>query len=133
MTVLSRTAGRVAVAAGTALLGALTTQSPAAAAAEHDPAPPALAPSVALQPVTAESTATGLGNAVVHTLRPVKNTRLDPFANSKADPLDNEVALVPTSPGSAPISSRPLTAPLSSGGGPGRLPVVGPALGLLPG
>ncbi|MFB8237648.1 hypothetical protein [Kitasatospora purpeofusca] len=74
-------------------------------------------------------TTTGLGYAVA----PVKDLRLDPWANSSADVLNNGATVQPENSGLAPIGTDLLTGPLSAGGGPRDLPLVGGVLGTLPG
>ncbi|WP_327678140.1 hypothetical protein [Kitasatospora sp. NBC_00458] len=74
-------------------------------------------------------TTTGLGYGVA----PVKDLRLDPWANSSADVLNNGATVRPENTGLAPIGTETLTGPLSAGGGPRDLPLVGPLLGALPG
>ncbi|MEV6974698.1 hypothetical protein [Kitasatospora sp. NPDC093806] len=74
-------------------------------------------------------TTAGLGYAVA----PVKDLRLDPWANSSADVLNNGATVQPENSGLAPIGTDTLTGPLSAGGGPRDLPLVGGLLGTLPG
>ncbi|MED7951604.1 MULTISPECIES: hypothetical protein [unclassified Streptomyces] len=74
-------------------------------------------------------TTTGLGYGVA----PIKDLRLDPWANSSADVLNNGATVKPENTGLAPIGTETLTGPLSAGGGPRDLPVVGQLLGALPG
>ncbi|SEL42751.1 hypothetical protein [Streptacidiphilus jiangxiensis] len=89
-------------------------------------------PNAALQPIAAGPALAGLTGAVPSVVRPAKDFRLDPLANSAADPLNNGVALKPDH--GAPVSTAPVTSGLSNGGGLGSLPVIGgAAAGLLPG
>ncbi|MER6394556.1 hypothetical protein OG618_16950 [Kitasatospora sp. NBC_01246] len=74
-------------------------------------------------------TTTGLGYGIA----PVKDLRVDPWANSSADVLNNGATVQPEDTGLAPVSTSTLTGPLSAGGGPRDLPVVGQLLGALPG
>ncbi|KJY39806.1 MULTISPECIES: hypothetical protein [unclassified Streptomyces] len=74
-------------------------------------------------------TSAGLGYAVA----PVKDLRLDPWANSSADVLNNGATVQPENSGLAPVGTDLLTGPLSAGGGPRDLPLVGGLLGVLPG
>ncbi|MEZ0070663.1 hypothetical protein ABIA32_006716 [Streptacidiphilus sp. MAP12-20] len=90
-------------------------------------------PGAALQPPAVAPAVAGLTGAVPYVVRPAKDFRLDPLANSAADPLNNGVALQPDSPHAAPVSTLPVTSPLSGGGGLSSLPLVGSAAGLLPG
>jgi hypothetical protein len=59
----------------------------------------------------------GLAGSTRHVLGPILDMRLDPWAASSADPLTNGVEVRPDSPGMRPVSTLPLTAPLSAGGG----------------
>ncbi|MFD0275937.1 hypothetical protein ACFVHB_18800 [Kitasatospora sp. NPDC127111] len=74
-------------------------------------------------------TTAGIGYGIA----PVKDLRLDPWANSSADVLNNGATVQPDNSGLAPVSTGTLTGPLSAGGGPRDLPVVGQLLGALPG
>ncbi|MGW6918808.1 hypothetical protein ACWGB8_34050 [Kitasatospora sp. NPDC054939] len=74
-------------------------------------------------------TTSGLGYGIA----PLKDLRLDPWANSSADVLNNGATLQPDNSGLAPISTGTLTGPLSNGGGPRDLPVAGQLLDVLPG
>ncbi|WP_380278489.1 hypothetical protein [Kitasatospora purpeofusca] len=73
-------------------------------------------------------TTTGLGYGIA----PLKDLRLDPWANSSADVLNNGATVQPDA-GLAPVGTGTLTGPLSAGGGPRDLPLVGGLLGVLPG
>ncbi|RAG87098.1 hypothetical protein DN069_03005 [Streptacidiphilus pinicola] len=88
-------------------------------------------PKASLQPLAVSPALAGLTGAVPDVVRPAKDFRLDPLANSAADPLNNGVALKPDQGG--PVSTQPVTSGLSNGGGLGSLPLVGGAAGLLPG
>ena len=88
-------------------------------------------PKTALQPLSVSPAVAGLTEAVPNVVRPAKDFRLDPLADSAADPLNNAVALKPDQGG--PVSTQPVTSGLSNGGGLGSLPLVGGAAGLLPG
>ncbi|MFF1694206.1 hypothetical protein ACFVXC_11350 [Streptomyces sp. NPDC058257] len=70
-----------------------------------------------------EVTAGGLG--------PIKDLKLNPLAGTGSDPLDNAVGTKIAD--FKPVSTAPLTAPLTSGGSLSELPVVGQATTLLPG
>lgn len=77
----------------------------------------------------------GLGavtGALGHGIKPAKTLRLDPFAQSSADVLNNGLSLEPDN-GLKPVSTAPLTAPLSNGGGPEDVLLVGEVTDLLPG
>jgi hypothetical protein len=121
-----------AAALGTLVLSVagLVAASPAQAAT----APTATSggrPNAALQPLAVDPALAGLTGAVPHVVAPAKDFRLDPLANSAADPLNNGVALQPDQ--GAPVSTQPVTSGLSNGGGLASLPLVGGAAGLLPG
>ncbi|MCX5212243.1 hypothetical protein OG689_23660 [Kitasatospora sp. NBC_00240] len=75
----------------------------------------------------------GLTGALGYGVAPVKDLRLDPFAQSSADVLNNGVAVQPENSGLTPVATTTVTGPLSDGGGPRDLPAVGPLLGVLPG
>ncbi|WP_037574885.1 hypothetical protein [Phaeacidiphilus oryzae] len=82
-------------------------------------------PGVGLQRLDPATGLAGLSGATKHVIGPLKDLRLDPWAQSSADPLNNGVSLVPDSPGAGPVSTTPLTSPLSGGGGLSSLPAVG--------
>ncbi|WP_055589811.1 hypothetical protein [Peterkaempfera griseoplana] len=140
MTILSRAGGRAVAAAGAAVLGALAVQTPAFAAealpaGSAAPTSATRAPGAALQPLDTKAALGTLTKTTGTALRPVTDLRLDPWANSGADPLTNGVAVQPKTPNGAtrPLSTLPLTAPLSGGGGLKDLPVLGQLFGLLRG
>ena len=112
------------------LLGSIAAQAPAWAAEDGVSA---ATPTAALQPPDVVPALTGLGSAVSSTAHPVKTLRVDPLASSKADPLSNGAAVVPDSPGMAPVSTSTVTGPLSQGGGLSSLPVVNTLSSALPG
>ncbi|GAA3119651.1 hypothetical protein ACFQ0X_17665 [Streptomyces rectiviolaceus] len=70
-----------------------------------------------------EVTAGGLG--------PVKELKLNPLAGTGVDPLDNAVGTRIAD--FKPVSTAPVTAPLTKGGALNDLPLVSQAAGLLPG
>ncbi|MEU9133352.1 hypothetical protein AB0D08_35565 [Kitasatospora sp. NPDC048540] len=129
-----KTTGTGALAAiGAAML--LGAAAPAAQATPVEPAgglpvpqlpAPRLAPTDLGQAM--EGTSSGLGYAVA----PVKTLRLDPWAQSSADFLNNGVGVQPDN-GLPAIGTGTLTGPLTAGGGAKDLPAVGPLLGALPG
>ncbi|MFJ1793708.1 hypothetical protein [Kitasatospora griseola] len=126
---MSRTTTGALAALGTALLlGGATAQ---AAHAETEQPGGLPLPTTHLQPTDAKQalggTTAGLGYAVA----PVKDLRLDPWANSSADLLNNGVAVVPDN-GLGPVGTGTLTSPLSAGGGAKNLPLAGPLLTALP-
>lgn len=136
MKILSRAGGRAVAAAGAAVLGALAVQTPATAAeAPAGAARSVRAPGAALQPLDTKAAFGTLARTTGTALRPVTDLRLDPWANSSADPLTNGVSVQPKTPsGTArPLSTLPLTAPLSGGGGLKDVPVLGQVIGLLRG
>ncbi|MEV4556690.1 hypothetical protein AB0K51_06800 [Kitasatospora sp. NPDC049285] len=125
-----KTSGAVAALGAAMLLGGVSAQ-----AAHAAPAPPAGGlplPATHLQNTDAQQAVGGTTNALGYAIAPVKDLRLDPWAGSSADVLNNGVAVEPDN-GLAPVGTAPLTAPLSGGGGPDSLPVAGPLLGVLPG
>ncbi|MDH6137333.1 hypothetical protein P3T37_006765 [Kitasatospora sp. MAA4] len=109
-----------------AALGAvlLLGQAGTAAAAAATPAPASN-----LQPT---QIGPALG-ALPYVIAPAKDLRLDPFAQSGADPLSNAVAVKPDNPGMKPLSSTGLTGGLSNGGGAKDIPGAGLLLSALPG
>ncbi|MDH6124402.1 hypothetical protein [Kitasatospora sp. GP82] len=117
-------------ALGAALL--LGTAAPAASAASETGGATLPDPSARLQNVEVAPALSGATGALGHAVKPAKEMRLDPFARSSADVLDNSVSIEPDN-GLKPISSSVLTKPLSDGGGARDLPQVGPLLGVLPG
>ncbi|MFJ1703316.1 hypothetical protein [Kitasatospora sp. NPDC088346] len=124
--------GALAVLGAAMLLGGA---APAAHAAPAQPAPGLPAPEIPMPKLAPtdvgqamEGTTTGLGYAVA----PVKTLRLDPWAQSSADFLNNGVGVQPDN-GLPAIGTGTLTGPLTAGGGAKDLPAVGPLLGVLPG
>ncbi|MEV6208579.1 hypothetical protein [Kitasatospora sp. NPDC051914] len=123
---------------GTGLLAALgaaavvgAAAGPASAAGQTAPAG-LPRPTAQLQSTDTGHVVEGTTSALGYAVAPVKTLRLDPWAQSSADVLNNGVAVQPDN-GVPQVGTAPLTAPLSAGGGAQDLPVVGPALGLLPG
>lgn len=114
------TASGLLAAVGAVLL--LGQAGPAAAA-------PDAAPVTHLAPTQVGPALGALGPV----LAPAKDLRLDPFAQSAADPLDNAVAVKPDNPGMAPVSTTAVTGALSHGGGAKDLPGAGLLLSALPG
>ncbi|MFI2607197.1 hypothetical protein [Kitasatospora sp. NPDC018619] len=115
------TAALAAAAGAAVLLGAGTAQAAAA------PAGPATLTKTDLGQALGGTT-TGLGYGIA----PIKSLRLDPWANSSADFLNNGAALQPDQ-GLPAVGTGTLTGPLSAGGGVKDLPLVGGLTGLLPG
>jgi hypothetical protein len=123
--------GIVVTAAG----AALGTAGAAGASAAEQPASP-------LQSVTSQlgqqEPGTGLQHAVGGAqqglngaLGAPKTLQLDPLAGTGVDPLDNGVG---TQLGDfKPVGTSGLTAPVTGGDSLAELPVVAPAVGLLPG
>ncbi|MFE6165283.1 hypothetical protein ACFQ7F_40980 [Streptomyces sp. NPDC056486] len=64
-------------------------------------------------------------------LAPIKDLKLNPLAGTGSDPLDNAVGTKIAD--FKPVSTAPLTAPLTKGASLGELPLVGQATELLPG
>lgn len=113
------TASGLLAAVGAVLL--LGQAGPAAAASAE--------PATHLAPTRVGPALGALGPAIA----PVKDLRLDPFAQSAADPLDNAVAVRPDNSGLAPVSTTSVTGALSNGGGAKDLPGAGLLLSALPG
>ncbi|MEU3569952.1 hypothetical protein AB0E96_16240 [Kitasatospora sp. NPDC036755] len=123
--VSKKSAAALAAAAGVAVLfGAGSAQ---AAAQGEAPAGPATLTKTDLGQALGGTT-TGLGYGIA----PIKSLRLDPWANSSADFLNNGAALQPDQ-GLPAVGTGTLTGPLSAGGGVKDLPLVGGLTGLLPG
>ena len=116
-----KTTGAVAALGAAMLLGGVTAQ---AAHAEADTLGGLPVPTTHLQNTDAQQAVGGTTSALGYAVAPVKELRLDPWAGSGADVLNNGVA---------PVGTAPLTAPLSGGGGAKDLPLAGPLLGVLPG
>ncbi|MFC1418349.1 hypothetical protein [Streptacidiphilus cavernicola] len=119
------------LAAGALLLLGVLAGQPAAWAAE--PAATGTTPEAQLQQPELGPALSGLTGATSHAVTPVKTLRLDPMADSSADPLSNAVALQPDRPGDVPVSTALATDSLSHGGGLDSLPLVGPLSSVLPG
>ncbi|MFJ9693337.1 hypothetical protein [Kitasatospora sp. NPDC101183] len=117
-------AGLAAAVGAVVLLGAGTAQAAPAPAA--GPGPATLAKTDVGQALN--GTTSGLGYGVA----PIKSLRLDPWANSSADVLNNGATVKPDQ-GLAPVGTDLLTGPLSAGGGVKDLPLVGGLSGVLPG
>ncbi|MWA13191.1 hypothetical protein [Streptomyces sp. BA2] len=116
-------AGLTVSVAGTALgIGGAATANAAPA-----PTPPASenlpAAGAGMLRAVEEVTAGGLG--------PAKALKLNPLAGTGADPLDN--ALGTQIADFKPISTAPVTAPLTQGAALEDLPLIGPATSVLPG
>ncbi|MFE5579947.1 hypothetical protein [Kitasatospora sp. NPDC056531] len=119
-------AGLAAAVGAVVLLGAGSAQ----AATPSGQAPAAGPASLAKTDVgqALNGTTAGLGYGVA----PIKSLRLDPWANSSADVLNNGATVQPDQ-GLAPVGTGTLTGPLSAGGGVKDLPLVGGLTGTLPG
>ncbi|MEE1785815.1 hypothetical protein PUR71_23335 [Streptomyces sp. SP17BM10] len=119
-------AGLAAAVGAAVLLGAGSAQ---AATAPH-PAPEAGPATLTKTDVgqALNGTTSGLGYGIA----PIKSLRLDPWANSSADVLNNGATVQPDQ-GLAPVGTGVLTGPLSAGGGAKDLPLVGGLTGVLPG
>ncbi|MCX4748347.1 hypothetical protein OG455_22995 [Kitasatospora sp. NBC_01287] len=114
-----------------AALGAALLLTPAAAGAAVAAA--AAEPTAQLQPTRVGPALGALGSTTGYVTGPVKDLRLDPFAQSAADPLNNAVAVEPDNPGMRPVSSTAVTGSLSDGGGAKDLPGLGLLMGAVPG
>jgi hypothetical protein len=113
-----------------AALGAALLLTPVAAGAAA--AAPASMPTAHLQPLEVAPALGALSGTTGYVLGPIKDLRLDPLAQSAADPLNNALKLEPDN-GVPHVSTTAATGALSNGGGAKDLPVVGTVLGLLPG
>lgn len=74
---------------------------------------------------------TALDSATSNGLGTVKHLQLDPLAGTGVDPLDNAVGTQVAD--FVPVSTSAVTGPLASGASLEELPVVGQAVGVLPG
>ncbi|MFI9160574.1 hypothetical protein [Kitasatospora aureofaciens] len=119
-------AGVAAAVGAVVLLGAGTAQAATASGQQRAAGPASLAKTDVGQALN--GTTTGLGYGVA----PIKSLRMDPWANSSADVLNNGATIQPDQ-GLAPVGTGTLTGPLSAGGGVKDLPLVGGLTGVLPG
>ncbi|MFD5468806.1 hypothetical protein ACFWIQ_39305 [Kitasatospora sp. NPDC127059] len=120
-------AGLAAAVGAVVLLGA----GPAQAATTGSGPEPVAGPATLAKTDVGQAlngTTSGLGYGIA----PIKSLRLDPWANSSADVLNNGATVQPDQ-GLAPVGTGTLTGPLSAGGGVKDLPVVGGLSGVLPG
>ncbi|TWE17982.1 hypothetical protein [Kitasatospora atroaurantiaca] len=128
---LRKTSGAgLLTALGAAMLLGATAPAASAESGTGDTSLPQ--PSTHLQSTDVGPALGGVTGALGYSVTPVKTLRLDPFAQSSADVLNNGVAVEPDN-GLKPVTTGMLTAPLSNGGGVKDLPHVGPLLGVLPG
>ncbi|MDH6576788.1 hypothetical protein [Kitasatospora sp. MAP5-34] len=121
-------AGLLAVLGATMLLGATAPAASATEAARTASDASLPQPSAHLQNTDVGAATGALGYAVA----PLKTLRLDPFAQSSADVLNNGLSVEPDS-GVPHVSTTAVTGPLSGGGGVKDLAGIGPVLGVLPG
>ncbi|MCF3963409.1 hypothetical protein [Streptomyces fuscigenes] len=70
-----------------------------------------------------------VGNVAHGAALPLTNLQLDPLAKTGVDPLDNGVGTQIAD--FKPVSTKPLTDPVTQGGALGTLPVTGPVTSLL--
>ncbi|MGW2252262.1 hypothetical protein ACWCXH_18960 [Kitasatospora sp. NPDC001660] len=119
-------AGLVAAVGTAVLLGAGSAQAATTAHPAPGGSPATLAKTDVGQAL--KGTTSGLGYGVA----PIKGLRLDPWANSSADVLNNGATVQPDQ-GLAPVGTGTVTNPLSAGGGVKDLPLVGGLTGVLPG
>ncbi|MFD8701659.1 hypothetical protein ACFV1W_03415 [Kitasatospora sp. NPDC059648] len=119
-------AGLAAAMGAVVLLGAGSAQAATPSGQSPAAGPASLAKTDVGQALN--GTTTGLGYGVA----PLKSLRLDPWANSSADVLNNGATIQPDQ-GLAPVGTGTLTGPLSAGGGVKDLPLVGGLSGVLPG
>ncbi|MGQ4512004.1 hypothetical protein [Streptomyces sp. DW26H14] len=80
---------------------------------------------------TAQALTGAVGTAGKGALLPLTNLQLDPLAKTGVDPLDNGVGTQIAD--FKPVSTKPLTDPVTQGGALGTLPVTGDVLGMLGG
>ncbi|MFE4520458.1 hypothetical protein ACFRMQ_40655 [Kitasatospora sp. NPDC056783] len=118
-------AGLAAAVGAAVLLGAGSAQA-ATGPGEAAPGQATLAKTDVGQALNGTTSGLGYG------LAPLKSLRLDPWANSSADFLNNGATLQPDQ-GLPEVGTGTLTGPLSAGGGAKDLPLVGGLTGLLPG
>ncbi|MGW5868066.1 hypothetical protein ACWFRJ_38640 [Streptomyces sp. NPDC055239] len=118
-------AGLTVSIAGTALgIGGAATASAAPA--------PAPAPQASDNlPAAGEGVLRAMQEVTAGGLGPIKDLKLNPLAGTGSDPLDNAVGTKIAD--FKPVSTAPLTAPLTQGASLGELPLVGQATTLLPG
>ncbi|MFF2149485.1 hypothetical protein [Kitasatospora sp. NPDC058190] len=119
-------AGLAAAVGAAVLLGAGSAQAATATGRAPAAGPATLAKTDVGQALG--GTTAGLGYGVA----PIKSLRLDPWANSSADVLNNGATVQPDQ-GLAPVGTGTLTGPLSGGGGVKDLPLIGGLAGVLPG
>ncbi|MDH6704737.1 hypothetical protein P3T27_001440 [Kitasatospora sp. MAA19] len=119
-------AGLVAAVGAAMLFGAGSAQAAPATGPAPESGPAKLAKTDVGQALNGTTSGLGYG------LAPVKDLRLDPWANSSADVLNNGATVQPDQ-GLAPVGTSGLTGPLSAGGGVRDLPLVGGLTGVLPG
>ncbi|MGW3040656.1 hypothetical protein ACWC9T_11565 [Kitasatospora sp. NPDC001159] len=119
-------AGLAAAVGAAVLLGTGSAQAATASGQAPAAGPASLAKTDVGQALN--GTTAGLGYGVA----PIKSLRLDPWANSSADVLNNGATVQPDQ-GLAPVGTGTLTGPLSAGGGVKDLPLVGGLTGALPG
>ncbi|MET8629397.1 hypothetical protein ABZW30_37640 [Kitasatospora sp. NPDC004669] len=119
-------AGLAAAVGAAVLLGTGSAQAATTSGQTPAAGPASLAKTDIRQALN--GTTTGLGHGVA----PIKSLRLDPWANSSADVLNNGATVQPDQ-GLAPVGTGTLTGPLSAGGGVKDLPLVGGLTGALPG
>ncbi|MEN8653659.1 hypothetical protein ABCR94_24385 [Streptomyces sp. 21So2-11] len=74
---------------------------------------------------------TALGYATAGGIAPLKDLRLNPLAGTGVDPLDNVVGTQIAD--FKPLSTALVTNPLTAGGAPKDLPIVGDVVSALPG
>jgi hypothetical protein len=121
-----RAALTLTATAASALLPAVAAH----AATPTGPAPAQQSAGAAVSGVTSAVPTQYVTGALAAGIAPVRDLQLDPLANTAVDPLDN--ALGTQVADFKPVSTAILTAPVTSGGSLGTLPVVGPVTGLLP-
>ncbi|MBT2395902.1 hypothetical protein [Streptomyces sp. ISL-100] len=119
-------AGLAVAAAGTALAA-----GGGAAHAAPPPAPQQAGIDVPLENLDPAAMPGALDAASAGALAPVKDFHLNPLAGTGVDPLDNGLGTQVAD--FQPLSTKPLTAPLTQGNAVREMPLVGQAAGMLPG
>jgi hypothetical protein len=104
---------------------------PAAAAVAAEPLPTQSAtdalPTAGLTSMLPTQSVTG---ALADSIAPVRDLTIDPLSNTPVDPLTNGIGSQVAD--FQPVSTTDLTAPVTTGGSLGTLPLTGPVTALLP-
>ncbi|MEC4019532.1 hypothetical protein [Streptomyces sp. H27-D2] len=81
--------------------------------------------------VSSQALLGGVEHGLAGGVGPIKHLQIYPLARTGVDPLDNVVGTQIAD--FKPISTGPVTAPLTNGGALADLPLIGPVASLLPG